>query len=97
MTVASGAETELCMRTMIYGGVRALFNQQSWQSQNGFPPRTPEIPSVHQESSAGGLPEVAQGEYASWGMKRGTRRGDVKFAHGCFLPCYLYKQQVRPC
>ena len=58
--------------------------QQSWQSQNGFPPRTPEIPSVHHEASAGGLPEVAQGEGAPCGMKRGTRRGDVKFAHGSF-------------
>ena len=57
----------------------------------------PEIPSNHQESSAGGLPEVTQGEDASCGMKRGARRGDVKFAHGCFLPFYLYKQQVRPC
>ena len=51
---------------------------------------------TRQEPSAQGLHRVAQGEDASWGMKRGTRRGDVKFAHGCFLPCYLYKQQVRP-
>ena len=96
MTVASGAEAELCMRTMIYGGIRALFCQQSWQSQNGFPPRTPEIPSVHHEASAGGLRDVAQGEDASWGMKRGARRGDVKFSHGAFDRRDLYKQQVRP-
>ena len=42
------------------------------------------------ETSAGGLPEVDHGEDASWGMKRGTRRGDVKFAHGSFRRCYLY-------
>ena len=46
--------------------------------------RTPEIPSNHQEPSAGGLRDVAQGEDAAWGMKRGTRRGDVKFARGSF-------------
>jgi len=50
-----------------------------------------------EEPSALSLREVTHGKDASFGMKRGTRRGDVKFAHGCFLPFYLYKQQVRPC
>ena len=45
---------------------------------------------TRQESSAGGLREVARGEDAFWGMKRGTRRGDVKFAHGSFRRRYLY-------
>ena len=44
---------------------------------------------TRQESSAGGLRDVAQGEDASWGMKRGTRRGDVKFAHGSFSAMIL--------
>ena len=33
---------------------------------------------------------MAHEEDASWGMKRGTRRGDVKFAHGAFRRWYLY-------
>ena len=37
-----------------------------------------------EEPSALSLREVAQGEDASFGVKRGTRRGDVKFAHGSF-------------
>ena len=84
------ADDDLCRRTS------RGFGRQRRQSQNGLPCGAPEIPSNHQESSARGLPEVAQGEDASWGMKRGTRRGDVKFAHGCFMSFYLYKQQVRP-
>ena len=86
------------MLSMIYGGGRAVHLPQSDSAeQNGFLPARLKSLSTHQESSAGRLREVAQGKHASWGMKRGTRRGDVKFAHGCFLPCYLYKQQVRPC
>ena len=45
---------------------------------------------TRQESSAGGLKEVGQAEDASWGMRRGTRRGDVKFARGSFRRWYLY-------
>ena len=45
---------------------------------------------TRQESSALALNEVTHGEDASWGVKRGTRRGDVKFAHGSFRRWYLY-------
>ena len=90
MTVASGAEAELCMRTMIYGGIRALFCQQSWQSQNGFPPRTPEIPSVHHEASAGGLREVAHGEDAFWAMNAGRDAVTSTKQEGSFYPRDLY-------
>ena len=45
---------------------------------------------TRQESCARYLPAVAQGEDAAWGMKRGTRRGDVKFAQGSFWRWYLY-------
>ena len=51
------------------------------------PPRTP---PTRPESSAGDLCEVAHEEDAFWGMKRGTRRGDVKFAHGSLRRWYLY-------
>ena len=44
---------------------------------------------ARQKSSAGSLREVAQGKHASWSMKRGTRRGDVKFARGSFRRWYL--------
>ena len=60
------------------------------RAQKRVPCRAPENLSRHQESSALALHEVARGEDASWGMKRGTRRGDVKFAHGSLRRWYLY-------
>ena len=53
-----------------------------------------ETPVRGQETSAGGLREVAQGEVASWDMKRGTRRGDVKFAPGSFSAVGLVRSRT---
>ena len=51
---------------------------------------------TRQESSAGGLPEVGQGEHASWGMKRGTRRGTSSSRVGLFGGSTCTEWQVTP-
>ena len=78
------ADDDLCWRTS------RGFARQRRAEQNGLPCGAPEIPPNRHESSAGGLHGVVRGECASWGMRRGTRRGDVKFAHGSLRRWDLY-------